>query len=105
MLPRLELFADAGYPFTEWPDLDRTAVILPDAPSQAEYETLLDMAAFFGAQTGALATGLTVSGAGHVDRVQDKDLLLIGTPDSQPLFSEWASRMPLDLGAPAPTGE
>ena len=70
---------------------------MPSAPTNADYETLLDMAGFFGAQTGALATGLTVSGADHLDRVQEKDLVLIGTPDSQPLFSEWAGRMPLDL--------
>jgi cellulose synthase (UDP-forming) len=97
VLPRLELFARAGYPFTEWPDLSRTAVIMPSAPTPAEYETLLDMAGFFGAQTGALASRLTVSGADHLDRVQDKDLVLIGTPASQPLLSEWASRMPLEL--------
>jgi cellulose synthase operon protein B len=29
--------------------------------------------------------------------VQDKDLVLIGTPESQPLLSEWASGMPLVL--------
>jgi len=97
VLPRLELFAHAGYPFTEWPDLSRTAVIMPTAPTPDEYETLLDMAGFFGAQTGALASRLTVSGTDHLDRVQEKDLVLIGTPASQPLLSEWASRMPLEL--------
>ncbi len=97
VLPRLELFADAGYPFTAWPDLSRTAVILPSAPTPAEYETLLDMAGFFGAQTGALATGLTVAGTDATDRIKDKDLVLIGKPDSQPLMSEWAGRMPVDL--------
>ena len=95
VLPRLELFANSGYPYTQRPDLSRTAVIIPNAPTPAEYETLLDMAGFFGAQTGALATGLTVTGADHLDRVQDKDLVLIGTPDSQPLLSKWADRMPL----------
>jgi cellulose synthase (UDP-forming) len=97
VLPRLELFAAAGYPFTRWPDLGRTAVIIPSAPTLAECETLLDMAGFFGAQTGALATGLTVTGVDHLDRVQDKDLVVIGTPDSQPLLSKWADRMPLYL--------
>jgi cellulose synthase (UDP-forming) len=97
VLPRVELFADAGYPFTEWPDLSRTAVIMPSAPTPTEYESLLDMSGFFGAQTGALATALTVSGTDHLDRVQDKDLVLIGTPDSQPLLSEWSGNMPLDL--------
>jgi cellulose synthase (UDP-forming) len=97
VLPRLELFADAGYPFTEWPDLGRTAVIMPSAPNPAEYEALLDMAGFFAAQTGSPATALTVTGPDHLDRLQDKDLVVIGTGNSQPLLSEWAENMPLDL--------
>ena len=97
ILPRLELFADAGYPFTEWPDLSRTAVVMPGTPTSTDYETLLDMAGFFGAQTGSLVTRLTVSDADHQDQVRDKDLVLIGAPDSQPLFSNWASAMPVDF--------
>ncbi len=101
VLPRLELFADAGYPFTEWPDCGRTAVVMPDSPTPAEYETLLDMAGFFGAQTGALATGLEVVGPdnleNNLDLTQQKDLVLIGSPASQPLISDWAGNMPLDL--------
>ena len=97
VLPRLELFADAGYPFTEFPDGSRTAVIMPSAPTPVEYETLLDMAGFLGAQTGALATGLTVAGPNDLDQVREKDLVLIGTTASQPLLSEWASDMPVDL--------
>lgn len=97
LLPRLELFADAGYPFTEWPDLGRTAVIMPDSPTPTDYETLLDMAGFFGAQTGAPATRLMVSSADHLEQVRDKDLVLIGARDAQPLLSEWASAMPAGL--------
>lgn len=97
LLPRLELFADAGYPFTEWPDLDRTAVILPSTPTPADYETLLDFAGFSGAQTGALAARLTVSDADHLEGVRDKDLILIGSQDAQPLLSRWAGEMPLGL--------
>jgi cellulose synthase (UDP-forming) len=101
VLPRLELFADAGYPFTEWPDGGRTAVVMPDSPTPAEFETLLDMAGFFGAQTGALATGLEVVEPdeleNNLDSAQQKDLVLIGSPASQPLLSNWADGMPLDL--------
>ena len=100
LLPRLELFAESGYPFTEWPDLGRTAVIMPGAPTPTDYETLLDMSGFFGAQTGALVTHLTVTSAKHLDQVHDKDLVLIGTQGSQPLLSEWASAMPLTLSGP-----
>lgn len=97
LLPRLELFADAGYPFTEWPDLGRTAVIMPGAPTASDYETLLDMAGFLGAQTGALATGLTIADPGQLDEVRDKDLILIGAPGTQSLLSDWAAAMPLSL--------
>jgi cellulose synthase (UDP-forming) len=97
LLPRLELFGDAGYPFTKWPDLSGAAVVLPESPTSADYEAVLDMAGFCGAQTGSPATGLTITDAAHVDAVQDKDLVLIGTINSQPLLSEWESVMPLGL--------
>lgn len=101
VLPRLELFADAGYPFTRRPDCGDTAVIMPNTPSPADLETLLDMAGFFGAQSGALATGLEVVDSDHqLDQAEDKDLVLIGTPESQPLLSEWAGRIALDLNRP-----
>lgn len=97
VLPRLELFANAGYPFTEWPDGSRTAVIMPASPSPTEYESLLDMTGFFGAQTGALTTGLQVTDADHLDEAQRKDIVLIGTRDSQPLISQWSGDMPLEI--------
>ena len=97
VLPRLELFAASGYPFTGWPDLGRTAVVLPPAPTPAEYEALLDMLAFFGAQTGSPATNISITDAAHLEGVHDKDIVLLGTPSSQPLLSEWADSMPLEL--------
>jgi cellulose synthase (UDP-forming) len=97
VLPRLELFADAGYPFTKLPDMGQTAVIMPHSPALSEYETLMDMAGFFGAQTGATARGIDITDPEHLNEVQDKDFVLIGTPESQPLLSKWAGNMPLDV--------
>lgn len=97
VLPRLELFADAGYPFTAWPDESRTAVIMPAAPTAVDYETLLDMAGFFGAQTGAPSTRLEIARPDELEGAQGKNLLLIGAPDSQPLLSQWSGNMPLDF--------
>jgi hypothetical protein len=70
---------------------------MPSDPTPVELETLLDMAGFFGAQTGALATGIAVVAPDHLDQVQERDLVLIGTPESEPLISKWANKMPLDL--------
>jgi len=95
VLPRLELFAASGYPFTAWPDLGRTAVVLSQAPNADEYETLLDMAGFAGAETGAPVTNLTVADRSNLDRVQDKDIFLLGTPTTQPLLREWSGAMPV----------
>ena len=98
-LPRLELVVDAGYPFTAWPDLSRTAVVLSDMPTETDYEALLNMVGFFGAQTGTPVTAISIVEPAHVDRVRDRDLIALGTPESQPLLSIWANAMPLTLPA------
>ena len=110
ILPRLELFADSGYPFTAWPDLARTAVVLSNAPDAAEYETLLDLMGFFGAQTGAPATQITILDPSQLQQARNKDLVILGTTASQPILNDWASSMPLDLvnglqvnGGPSPS--
>ena len=97
VLPRLELFADSGYPFTQWPDLGRTAVVLPVTPSAAEYEALLDMVGFFGAQTGLPTTAITLTDPDHIENLRDKDFILLGTNSSQPLLTKWVASMPLDV--------
>jgi len=97
VLPRLELFAEAGYPFTQWPDLGHTAIVLPETPSLDDYETLLNMAGFFGAQTGSPVTAITTAGAADVDTVRDDDLVLLGTRASQSLLRDWAGLMPADV--------
>ncbi|MBO0911618.1 MAG: UDP-forming cellulose synthase catalytic subunit [Acidobacteria bacterium] len=99
VLPRLELFAGSGYPFTAWPDLGRTAVILSQAPTADEYETLLDMAGFCGAETGAPVTNVKVTDASNLDEAWDKDIFLLGTPATQPLLREWSGEMPLALSS------
>jgi len=97
ILPRLELFADSGYPFTAWPDLSHTAVVLSQAPDAEEYETLLDMMGFFGAQTGLAATRVTITHEAGLDAARDKDLILLGNTASQALLTEWAGDMPVNL--------
>ncbi|HEX5110643.1 MAG TPA: UDP-forming cellulose synthase catalytic subunit [Vicinamibacterales bacterium] len=95
VLPRLELFGQAGYPFTGRADLGETAVVVPAEATPADYETLLTMAGFFGAQTGAPATALTVTDAAHVAGLRDKHMILLGRAVSQPLLHSWADSMPL----------
>jgi cellulose synthase subunit len=40
-----------------------------------------------------------VATAARLEAVRDKDLIVLGTPASQPLLSAWAHRLPLELSA------
>jgi cellulose synthase (UDP-forming) len=98
-LPRLDLFAKAGFPFTRHADLSETAVVMPAAPSPEELSAFLQLAGFFGAQTGHPALRLEVVEAAQAERISSKDLLVIGTPASQLLYRKWEWLMPVRLGS------
>jgi cellulose synthase (UDP-forming) len=76
-LPNLQLFADAGFPFTRAADLAQTTVVLPEQPNEREIGTMLDLLGYFGAQTGYPALGFEVGGIESY--TQDRDLLVIGS--------------------------
>jgi cellulose synthase (UDP-forming) len=97
ILPRLELFADAGYPFTAWADLGRTAIVISDRPTRGEYEAVLNMLGAFGAQTGAPAPAVSVTTAAALESVGDKDLIVFGTAADQPILRRWEDHFPLKL--------
>ncbi len=51
-LPNLELFANAGFPFTRVADLSETTVVLPPTPTEQEIETFVTLMGHFSRQTG-----------------------------------------------------
>ncbi|RQR49239.1 cellulose biosynthesis cyclic di-GMP-binding regulatory protein BcsB [Burkholderia sp. Bp9126] len=93
-LPDLAAFANSGFPFARMADLSETAVILPDHPTPADYSLFLLAMGRMGASTGYPVTGVTVADAARVDRLADKDLLILGGPGNQPLLQRWAQFMP-----------
>ena len=94
-MPNLSLFAEAGFPFTRYPDLARTAVVLPSGPTPEQIALSLAMLASMGARTGTAGTRVTVVDAQHVDQVRDRDLLVLGSGRDQPLFENW--QLPLQI--------
>ncbi|MDR6536443.1 cellulose biosynthesis cyclic di-GMP-binding regulatory protein BcsB [Variovorax soli] len=97
-MPELAAFANGGFPFTRLADLADTAVLLPDQPAPAEVETYLALMGQLGNATGYPALRVAVAGASKVSQWADKDLLVIGNLQSQPLFAQWADRMPIRRG-------
>jgi cellulose synthase (UDP-forming) len=97
MLPNLELFANAGYPFTRRADLADTVVVLPDQPSVDELEMFLSLMGHFGAQTGDPALRVTVTNAEGMASDGGKDYLVLGTVADQAALKTLSASLPVGL--------
>ena len=97
-MPNLELFADAGFPFTRSADLSESVVVLPATPTAEEIALYLHLMGHFGAQTGYPALRVTVTGPGTVIS-QGRDYLILGTIADQPAFRTLDPLLPATLEA------
>jgi cellulose synthase (UDP-forming) len=95
VLPNLELFANAGFPFTRRADLADTTVVLPDTPTTDELELYLALMGHFGAQTGFPALRVNVANSGDLGSVSDRDYLVLGTVQDQPALGTLGHHMPV----------
>jgi cellulose synthase (UDP-forming) len=94
-MPNLELFANAGFPFTRYADMSQTTVVLPDAPSPQEIQMYLTLLGYFGGQTGYPALRVSVANASVLESKPDRDLLVLGTSTDQPALSALADSLPV----------
>jgi cellulose synthase (UDP-forming) len=94
-MPDLEVFANAGYPFTKKADLAETAVVLPDVPTVDEIEMYLTLMGHFGAQTGYPVVNVTVTNNAGMRQDKSKDYLVLGTVDDQPALAVLNPSLPV----------
>lgn len=97
VMPNLESFANAGYPFTRKADLADTSVVLPDHPSTNELEMFLTMMGHFGAQTGYPVLNVTVTNPAGMNGDGTKDYLVMGTVEDQPALRTLDAAMPIGV--------
>ncbi len=95
-MPNLALFGEAGFPFTAYPDLSRTAVVLPRVPTAEQIALALGTLASMGGRTGSPAVRVAVVDSEHLSDVSDRDLLVIGSGRDQPLFRSWPLPVRID---------
>ena len=81
-MPNLELFANAGFPFTRFADLSQTRIVLPSRATPEELALYLSLLAYFGEQTGYPVLRVQVGDSSALG--EDADYLILGTPDDQP---------------------
>jgi cellulose synthase (UDP-forming) len=98
-MPNLEIFANAGFPFTRLADLSETTVVLPPAPTEQEIETFVTLMGHFGRQTGFPGLRVTVTGPDALHEGANTDFLIIGSGDDQPGFDKLGSHLPVSLGS------
>ena len=97
VMPNLEIFANAGYPFTRKADLADTSVVLPDVPAVDEIEMYLTFMGHFGAQTGYPVLNVSVTNAAGMQKGSGKDYLVLGTVDDQPAIEALNSSLPVKV--------
>jgi cellulose synthase (UDP-forming) len=95
VLPNLEIFANAGYPFTRKADLADTAVVMPDNAAPEELELFLALMGHFGGQTGYPVLNVTVTNAEGMNPSSQKDYLVLGTVDDQPALNRLNPSLPV----------
>lgn len=79
-MPDLRVFAQSGFPFTKYADLQQTLVLIGKNPSVNEYDLLLNSIAHMSASTGYPASYLTIKNDLADVNADDYDLLIIGQP-------------------------
>jgi len=97
IMPDLELFSNAGYPFTRMADLADTTVVLPDTPTPDEIEMYLTLMGHFGAQTGYPVLNVTVTNNEGMTTDRTKDYIVMGTVDDQPALSKLNKVLPVQV--------
>lgn len=83
LMPRLDLFANSGYPFTRFADLSETAVILPHDSSPQLTSLYLALFGFFGARSGYPALRASVIYPEQAASARNKHLLILGGADDE----------------------
>ncbi len=97
-MPNLEIFANAGFPFTRVADMSETTAVLPPTPTAQEIETFVTLMGHFSRQTGIPALRVTVAGPDALRDGANSDFLIIGAGDDQPAFEKLGTHLPVSLG-------
>jgi cellulose synthase (UDP-forming) len=97
-MPNLELFANAGFPFTRLADLADTKVVMPSTASPDELTLFLDLMGHFGAMSGYPTLRVSVvEPDGLVPG--DSNYLVLGTIADQPAIQKLNASLPVTVDA------
>ena len=79
-LPDLNVFANSGFPYTKYADLQQTLVLIDQQPSAKALTLLFNLTGHFGAITGYPTHRMTVAHLNENVDLDDKDILVVAKP-------------------------
>lgn len=94
-MPNLGYFANMGFPFSRMADLSETAVAMPDEPGAEELSLYLTVLGRMGEATGYPALRHSLVSHLDIDKASGKDIIAIGTGNSQSLIAKWKDALPM----------
>jgi hypothetical protein len=97
-LPNLALFANAGFPFTRYADLQETGIVVPETLERPALEQLFFLLGRMGRQTGAPALSYRLIGAQEAQGAKDLDLLVLAGAAPSELLQQWGKGLSLVFG-------
>ncbi|HYG05896.1 MAG TPA: cellulose biosynthesis cyclic di-GMP-binding regulatory protein BcsB [Stenotrophomonas sp.] len=99
-MPNLAAFGNAGFPFTRMADLSESAIVLPDNPGETDLGNVLTLLGKLGAATGYPTLRVSLATPAQArEQYADRDLIVLGSPSTQPLLRDWAQDLPVGEGA------
>ena len=96
-LPNLSYFANIGFPYTRMADLSESAVVLPERPNADELGVFLTVMGKMGEATGYPVLRHAVIAPPDIEKMADKDLIVIGSAGSQSLMTKWVDSLPVAI--------
>ncbi len=94
-MPRLDLFAASGFPFTAKPDLADTTVVVPDYPTGAQIGLYLDAIGFLSAQTEVAASRFVLVKPQELRSGLSNNILVITGTNDDETYRPFQQRMVL----------
>lgn len=94
VMPDLAAFANSGFPFSRYADLEQTTLVLPGNRDEQDNRMLLNLLAMLGSRTGYPAYRVHLSEAADAAAHAGDDLIVLGRAGTQPLLSRWSTDLP-----------
>lgn len=96
-MPNLNAFAQLGFPYTRFADLQETTIVLPEHPAISDIDVYLGLLGQMGADTGYPSTQFHLTTPSQGGALSNSDVLVIGSALHEGVLSEWSKQLPADV--------